>query len=304
MSNPALTIFTPTYNRAHTLPRLFESLQRQTCKDFEWLVIDDGSSDNTSELFQVWLMGDCEFRIRYVPVVNGGKNRAINQALKLARGQYFMILDSDDILPKDSIEFILNKFREVFNLHKFIGISGRKADIYTKIPLGTEKSGWSEEGFVDCNNLERSKYGLERDMAEVFITDKLRKYEFKVWPNEKFTPEEVVWNQMALDGYKLRWYNKVTYLCEYQEGGLTNSSWRLLRDNPMGYAMMWNHKLLYLKSFKNILNAVVQYGSCCILAKEWNEIFKCNRKLMSITLFPMSFTTALRRKHQIKKFTN
>ena len=88
-----ITVFTPTYNRAHTLNQLYQSLLQQDCYDFEWLVINDGSTDSTDELFNVWLQNEKTFRIRYYVVENGGKQRAINQALQLAKGEYFFIVD-------------------------------------------------------------------------------------------------------------------------------------------------------------------------------------------------------------------
>lgn len=299
MKAPLLTVFTPTYNRAHTLPRLFNSLKSQTCFDFEWLVIDDGSSDNTSVLFHKWLKDNHGFHIRYLEVENGGKNRAINIAIEQANGRYFMILDSDDMLTPDSVEFICQKMPEVENDATFIGISGKKADHISGRPVGVNDDSFSEDGYIDCSNLERGRFGLIHDMAEVFFTNKLKKYKFTVWKNEKFTPEEVVWNQIALDGYKLRWYNKITYLCEYQPGGLSDSTWRLLKDNPMGYAMMWNHRLLYSHNLKSRINAVMQYEACCVLANEWKELFKCRSKLLSVVLLPFSAILAVRRKRQI-----
>lgn len=137
-SKPILTIFTPTYNRAHTLPRLFESLNGQTYKDFEWLVINDGSSDNTGYLFDEWLKHDHGFEVNYVEVENGGKNRAINQGLRLARGRYFMILDSDDMLTSDAVEFIINSFNQVADSEEFIGLSGKKGGL-DGAPLGVDR---------------------------------------------------------------------------------------------------------------------------------------------------------------------
>lgn len=301
MPAPVLTVFTPTYNRAHTLPRLFESLKQQTCTDFEWLVVDDGSTDDTQALFNMWLKCDNGFAIRYIPIENGGKNQAINRGMRLAEGRYFMILDSDDMLATDAVEFICRNMPQVECDKSFIGLSGKKADMSTALPVGINDKHYSEEGYVDCSNLERATYGLEHDMAEVFITDRLRQYEFKVWSGEKFTPEEVVWDQMALDGYKLRWYNKITYLCEYQRGGLSDSTWSLLKNNPMGYAMMWNHRLLFYRNFKARANAAMQYNVCCLLAGEWKQCFRCNSKWLGIALLPLSSLMTWRRKAQINR---
>lgn len=294
-----LTIFTPTYNRERTLPRLYESLKAQTCKDFEWLVIDDGSSDGTSKLFQDWQAEDNGFPISYTRVENGGKLRALNRGVQMAQGEYFLILDSDDLLCTEAVLSICDCFKSLpEGDSSFIGISLVRGDLNGK-PIHRIPNIDTKIGYVDCNNLERVKYDLQSDMSEVFFTEKLRKYEFPVWPGEKFTPEEVVWNQMALDGYKLRWFNKVEYLCEYQPDGLTNSTWKLLRDNPMGYAMMFNHHLLYSHSFKERVNNVLQFISCCCLAQERAYIGKCNDLYLANLLFPIGYLVSLRRRKQI-----
>lgn len=295
-----LTIFTPTYNRSHTLPRLFESLKTQTCKDFEWLVIDDGSTDNTEVLFNKWLEVKQDFPIYYQKTENGGKLRALNKGIQQARGKFFLILDSDDCLCSDAVMQIISAFRELPIDKKYIGISMVRGD-YNGNPITRTPKINPEIGYIDCNNLERTKYDLQSDMAEVFFTEILRHYEFPVWPGEKFTPEEVVWNQMALDGYKLRWFNKVEYLCEYQPDGLTNSTWKLLRDNPMGYAMMFNHHLLYSKGLKERVNNILQFISCCCLAGETGYVKKCNEKVLALLLFPFGWLLSHRRKQQIKR---
>lgn len=299
MTDVSITIFTPTYNRAHTLPRLFESLKQQSSFDFEWLVIDDGSTDNTSVLFTNWQKENLPFSILYNKVENGGKNRALNEGLKIASGKYFMILDSDDLLTADAVEFIKKSALQITDDNSFIGLSGKRGGL-DGIPLGNESADYNENSFVDCNNLDRPRYHLERDMAEVFKTDLLRNYEFKVWPGEKFTPEELVWNQIALDGYKLRWFNKVIYLCEYQEGGLTDSTWSLLKENPMGYAMMFDQRIQIYTDFKSRLRNAIQYDSCCFIAKEYGMIAKSKSPLMTLLVSPIAWLVSHRRKKQFE----
>ena len=101
-----ITVFTPTYNRAYIIPKLYESLKRQTVKDFEWLVVDDGSTDNTSELLAEWTKEN-DFPVRYIWQPNGGKPRAITKALAEAKGEWFFIVDSDDFISDDAIETII-----------------------------------------------------------------------------------------------------------------------------------------------------------------------------------------------------
>ena len=135
MDIPKLTIFTPTYNRSHTLSRLHDSLVKQSLKDFEWLVVDDGSSDNTAVLFENWTSNDNGFQVRYIRIPNGGKNRAINLGIKEASGRYFMILDSDDMLSPNAVEFIIEKMPAVEIESDFIGISGKRGDLPDKKSL-------------------------------------------------------------------------------------------------------------------------------------------------------------------------
>lgn len=296
-----ITVFTPTYNRAHTLEKLYQSLLQQDCYDFEWLVINDGSTDNTDTLFKEWLNKEQPFTIRYYVVKNGGKQRAINEALKLTLGEYFFIVDSDDILLPHAISFIINAFKSLPKDDSFIGISGIRGGLDGK-PLYRIPKINSTIGYVDANNLEREQYGLQADMAEAFYTDKIRKYTFPVWEGEKFTPEAVIWNQMALDGYQLRWFNKVIYLCEYQADGLTRSSWQLLRNNPMGYAMLFNTQLKSAKGLKAKVNLTLQFISSCCLAKEYKYVNYCNALYLSYLLFPLGWILSLRRKSQFKLY--
>lgn len=300
MSHVSLSIFTPAYNRANTLPRLFQSLRQQSCNDFEWIVINDGSSDETDELFQQWLKEETQFPIRYQSVVNGGKNRAVNLGAQIAEGDYFFIVDSDDYLQPDAVSCVLEYFRQLPKDEKFIGISTIRGGIDGK-PLNGQSLIDKTIGYVDCTNLERCRYNLTADMAEVFFTEKLKLYPFPVWKGEKFTPEAVIWDRMALDGYKLRWFDKIIYLCEYQEGGLSASSWRLLRDNPMGYAMLFNIRLEYSKQIRKVINYTLQYISCCILAGEKKQILKCSKPISAVLLFPAGWVLAIRRKFQLKK---
>lgn len=294
-----ITIFTPTYNRAHLLPRLYKSLCQQDCTDFEWLIIDDGSMDNTQEILECWSRMNNPFPMRYYKVKNGGKQRAINMAMELAKGKFFFIVDSDDALALNAVSFILNAFDTLpKNDDTYIGISGLKVyfdgSYIHRSPLID-----SSIGYVDCNNLERSRFNLQGDMAEVFFLHKLKQYTFPVWEGETFTPEAVVWDKMALDGYRLRWFNKPIYYCEYQTEGLTNSTWSLLKRNPMGYAMLFNTMLQYAK--RGRMNIILQFISCCCLAGEYGYILKCNSSLV-YALLPLGWLISLRRRVQFKRY--
>ena len=118
-------------------------------------------------------------------------------------------------------------------------------------------------------------------------------------PLPSITPESVIWDQIALDGYKVRWFNKKIYYCEYLEDGLTKSSWSLLKNNPMGYAMLFNTQLKYIT--KNRINTILQFISCCCLAREYKYIKECNSPFVWL-LLPFGWLLSMRRRKQINKF--
>ncbi len=227
-----VTVFTPTYNRAYILEELYKSLTEQTSFAFEWLVVDDGSWDNTGTLIESWMRTEARFPIRYYRKENGGKHRAINYGLQYARGTYLFIVDSDDRLPPDAVETICAQMVSLpaDMIDKYAGICNCRGYSSSQI-MGTTFEG----DFVDCTVLQRTEYGITGDKAEVFFTEVMRKYPFPEYPGENFISECAVWDKMAADGYLLRFYNVITYLCEYRDDGLTNQGMELYYRNPFGY---------------------------------------------------------------------
>lgn len=248
-----VTVFTPTYNRKTFLETLFNSLKNQTSKDFEWIVVDDGSSDGTNKLFESF--NSKEFNIKYIQVENGGKHRAINKGLELAKGEMFFIVDSDDYLKETAIEEIIKMEDSIKKLKGYCGVSGVR--VY---PSDEIIGGWNHDGeYIDCTNLERYENGLLGDKAEVYYTEILKKYKFPEIDGEKFLSERVVWDKIANDGYKIRWFNKKIYVCEYQEGGLTDSLDRLIVNNPKGYTLEMKNEFIYASSLKKKISILSQY---------------------------------------------
>lgn len=226
-----ITVFTPTFNRGYIIEKLYRSLQQQTYKNFEWLVIDDGSTDHTMELFNQWTIESNPFSIRYYQVDNGGKHRAINRATELAGGEMFFIVDSDDQLTEDALECIVNWESSLPDKHLFCGVSGNRGHNENTY-IGTTFEG----DFIDATSLERGKFHITGDKAEIFYTDILKRYKFKEIEGEKFMTEATVWNRIAKDGYKIRWFNHTIYICDYLEDGLTNNLDAIFAKNPKGTA--------------------------------------------------------------------
>lgn len=291
-----ITIFTPTYNRCYTLGRLLDSLIAQTSHEFVWYVIDDGSTDGTDQFFANVCERDLPFQLTYEKVENGGKQRAINRAVQNIKTEFIFIVDSDDYLLPDAIEKILDWTK---NLPAGVaGVSGVRANSQYEPICGAPIF---DGEYIEITNLERSKYNLTADMAEVYRTKILREYPFKVWPGEKFVPEATVWDEIALAGYPLRWYKDVIYICEYLEDGLTKSSWNLLKKNPMGYAMLFDHQLLTETSEKQKWQIIMQMMSCLFLAGEWKYCLSCNEPWRAILCTPIGFVLSKRRKRQFKR---
>ena len=297
---PLITVFTATYNRGHLIQRIYQSLLRQKEFNFEWLVIDDGSQDQTEDLFNDWTSRDNPFEIRYYKQENRGLIRTLNRGIELARGEYFAKIDSDDYVVDDYTTNISKWVASIENSTSIYAVSGVRVTP-DGIPL---KGKWPdiprELGFVDATDLERAAYDLDADMCEAWRTDVLRNYPFPVWNGEKFAPEQIVFNQIALDGYKIRWYPVAMSICEYQEGGLTKGSRKLEIQNPMGYAMMYNHKLKYDIPFAQKLRCAMQCTALSIVGRNPQYILQTNLPIAAIaTLFPCVLL-AIRRKWQYR----
>lgn len=249
------TVFTPTFNRAALLPRLYESLCRQTFRDFEWVIVDDGSTDNTAAVVDGFRGKENLFPIRYFRKVNGGKHTAINYGVQKASGELFLILDSDDELPPDSLSIVADVYSGVKDAPGFAGVCGLDATFDGHI-IG---SGLPEET-VDSSGIEvRFKMGVTGDMKEVFRTSVMREFPFPEIQSERFCPEILVWNRIATR-YKLRYFNRVIYLAEYQPEGITAAITRVRMQSPAA-SMMTYSEMTRLAGipFKARLRAAINY---------------------------------------------
>lgn len=239
-----ITVFTPAYNRGYLIEKLYHSLQRQTYRNFEWVVVDDGSVDDTEEKFEAFLMEENDFPIRYIKTPNGGKHRAINCGVKEAKGLLFYIVDSDDYITDDALESIDRIERSIPENMKsgFAGVCGQKG--YSK----TEAIGKSNDAdIIDATSLQRGDLGITGDKAEVFYTSVLRAYPFPEFEGETFVTECVVWDKIAYNGLKLRFFNEIIMICNYLPDGLTAQGESLLLRNPKGYALYLYQSRVYGK---------------------------------------------------------
>lgn len=235
-----VTVFTPTYNRAYILGDLYHSLQRQTCMDFEWLIVDDGSADDTKALVASWQGEENPFPIRYVYQENGGKCRAINRGLKEAEGRLFFTVDSDDYLTDDAIEKVIRWDGELPADGHYCGYAGNMGTA-----LGVTTNRLFPGDYLDGTALDRYDR-VDGERAFVFYTEIHRKYLYPEFPGEKFLTEAVTWDLMAHDGYKMRFYNDIIRIWEYKDDGLTQAGYRVFLENPQGTGLFFRQKAEFL----------------------------------------------------------
>ena len=274
-----ITVFTPSYNRAHLLSRVYESLCKQTFKDFEWVIVDDGSTDDTTSVVDQlimdngkWIIGcsdegnnleqdknqlsivNYQFSIRYIYQKNGGKHRAINRGVKEARGELFLILDSDDTLPPNSLELIDKYYQQIKDDASFGGVCG-----YMAHHDGTVIGHGYDVPVLDTNSIDlRYKYHIVGDMLEVFRTSVLREIPFPEIEGEKFVSEALVLNRIA-GKYRLRVFHEVVYYRDYLDGGLTDKIVKIRMTSPIASMMTYAELNSYDIPFFSKVKAAINY---------------------------------------------
>ena len=235
-----ITVFTPTYNRAYIIENLYRSLQRQTFRDFEWLIVDDGSSDNTAEVISAWQQDKNDFPIRYYKKENGGKCRAINFGADLAEGELFFNVDSDDYLTDDALEKVSRWVDTLPEGGNFCGVVGNLGTSPTQTPNTPMAA-----PYRDATLLERyadfTEHPIDGERAPVFFTEIQKKYKYPEFEGEKFVTPAVTWNRMAHDGYRVRVFDDIIWVYEYQPDGLTANVGKNFIKNPQG-AGLWQRE--------------------------------------------------------------
>ena len=270
-----LTVFTPAYNRAHTIGRTYESLCRQTCKDFEWLVVDDGSSDNTRELVEGWI-AEGKIPIRYIYQQNQGMHGAHNTAYRNINTPLNTCIDSDDYMPDDAVEKILNCWQQ-HGSDKVSGLVGLDVTedgslIGTKFPPGMEKT--TLQGFYEA--------GGSGDKKLVYRTEVIKRYpEYPLFEGERYVG--LAYKYMLIDqDYELITLNEPLVIVEYQQDGSSFNMYKQYWNNPQGFAFLRREYMPYAQGFFERLKVCVHYVSSSIILKDWNFIKKSPLKLMTV----------------------
>ena len=277
---PTLTIFTPAYNRAHTLPRTYASLLAQKSRDFVWLIIDDGSTDGTEDLVRGWMNSDNGFEIRYIRKENGGMHTAHNTAYENIDTELNVCIDSDDALAENAVEIILSEWKRVKNTG-VAGLIGLDADfsgniIGTRFPDGVTETTLS--GFYAS--------GGSGDKKLVYRTDIITSVPpYPVFDGEKYVA--LAYKYLLVDQkYKMAAINRVLCSVEYQPDGSSNSMWRQYLANPRGFAFWRKVCMTYPTSRNRLFVDCVHYCSSSVIAKNRNYIKESPRKFLAVLCTP------------------
>ncbi|MFI3266539.1 MAG: glycosyltransferase family 2 protein [Rikenellaceae bacterium] len=254
-----LTVFTPAYNRAHTIGRTYESLLRQSSKNFCWLVVDDGSSDNTRELVEGWV-AEKNIDIRYIYQENQGMHGAHNTAYRNITTELNVCIDSDDYMPDDAVE-IIEKFWTANGSDKYAGVIGLDYTIEGKL-IGSD----FDEGMTHTTLMGYYQNGGRGDKKCVYRTDLMQQTkEYPIFEGEKYVG--LGCRCFEIDQkYTLLTINKPLVIVDYQVDGSSMSMYRQYWNNPRGFAYMRKQDMVYYKSLKQKLRACVHYVSSSIIS--------------------------------------
>lgn len=248
-----ITVFTATYNRAGLIERVWKSLVEQNFSEMEWVLVDDGSEDGTNEVVEE-LRKESNFEIRYKWKNNGGKHTAINEGVRMAKGELFVMVDSDDELEVGALQDIWNVWSGVKEKSNIGGECGLMRNS-KGVKIGT---GFEYESIMSDSIEIRAKYKVDGDLMEVFRTDVLREFPFPEIEGERFCPEQLVWYRIAKE-YKLMFVNRVWCVRDYIDGGLTDRIVRVRRVSPVASMMTYSEATRYDIGYFGKVRSAINY---------------------------------------------
>lgn len=278
-----LTVFTPSYNRAYTLHKCYESLKRQSCKDFKWLIIDDGSTDNTNELVEKWKSENNDFEITYIYQKNQGMHGAHNTAYENIDTELNVCIDSDDYMPDDGVKRIKEKWEKVKHNKKIAGLIGldsyENGDIIgEKFPDKLKKS-----TLFEINN----KYKIPGDKKLAYRSELTKKFPYPIFADEKYVG--LAYKYYKLDEeYELATINEVLCVVEYLEDGSSKNMLKQYKRNPKGFAFYRIENIKNSKaSLKFKVKESVHYVSSSLLCKNKSFLKESSHKVLTLLSLPL-----------------
>ena len=258
-----ISILTPSYNRHYTLKRLYDSLCAQSCMCFEWVIVDDGSIDNTRSMVDGFI-NDNKIQVRYIYQENTGKPGALNKGVPLCQFDYVFIVDSDDALIDDAVALLITAIDEANKTPvPFSGIGFRRAT-FDGSTLGVSKAFKDSTRYL---NATEAAALFKADLAYCFKKEGLLRHPFPMYNNERFVPELFIWNKIT-DEAKIRFEtNKAIYLSEFLEDGLTKNFKKQLRKHPRGFRVYYADQFQREKSIVKKIKMLIRYFQCMVYEK-------------------------------------
>lgn len=258
-----ISVITPTFNRCHTLGRLFDSLCAQDKGHlFEWVLVDDGSIDGTRQWFE-GLDASAGFTRKCVYQVNQGKHVALNTGVSVANGQWCLILDSDDALTDGAMVRLMSDLDGIGDDHAIMGVCYRRQN-FDGVMIGKSVRG----GRLEMTPNQAGEL-FKGDLAYVFRTSALRSNPFPVFHNEKFVPEQLVWNRISDSGKILYYPETAIYLCDYLPDGYSANFKSMLRQNPRGFGWFYADQVRRLPLGLPRLKSMLRLIQCKYYRLRW-----------------------------------
>ncbi|CAM1350587.1 glycosyltransferase family 2 protein [Tenacibaculum crassostreae] len=295
MEKKTLTVFTPTFNRAYCLHQLYKSLCRQTSSDFLWLIIDDGSTDNTKEIVSSWINED-RVNVVYIYQENQGMHGAHNTAYNNIITELNVCIDSDDFMPDNAVEIIIEKWKTVKNDFSLAGIIGY--DVYknlktvgTDLPQKVSKTTLSDLYY---------KYGVKGDKKLVLKTSIVKKFPaYPLFQEEKFVPLHTLYLMIDQE-YELACLNEPLCVVEYMPDGSSLNIFKQYKRHPRGFRYSRIIELKYLKNVKTRVIKTLHLISSTLFIGDY-KFFKGNpAKFLTLICLPLGILFHLYIKHKIK----
>lgn len=283
-----ISVITPVFNREKQLSRCYQSLLKQSCYDFEWIIVDDGSTDGTLAVAESF---EAPFEIMVLSKPNGGKHTALNASHSYIHGDYVLILDSDDTLIPSAVADVIDGWKQYCDQNE-IGLVAFLRGTDENHPLC--KAYDADEGKpVDIIRYRRESI-VSNDACEVIRTELFKKYPFPEFEGEKFVAEGALWDRVGLT-HKCVYINKVIYICVYLEGGLTKSGKPMRVHNPNGGMYVSNLGMCRKNFLKSRIKNGLLYTCYGFFAKEsvaamWKQ---SDSKVLMCLCLPFGFALYL-----------
>lgn len=284
MKMATLTVFTPLYNRINTLKRTYKSLKRQTSKDFVWLIIDDGSTDNPYEIIKEWIKINNGFEIKYVYKENGGMHTAHNTAYENIDTELNVCVDSDDYMPDNAVELIVNCWNE--NKNKgYAGIIALDFADSTKKVIGkelpTDKESTTLMGYYNNGGFGDKKLIYRTDIIKATPP-------YPVFDNEKYVALAYKYHLID-EKYELKILNECVCIVDYQMDGSSTNMYRQYVRNPKGFAFWRKEQMKHSINIKQKFKACIHYVSSSLIAKNKHFVKESPEKFLTVLSIPIGY---------------